>query len=343
MATKIRIEWIDILRCIGMFLVVIGHTSSDTDPNSLRYYIYSFHLPLFFIISGMGFYLQTNNKIYTIKEMIVKKINTLIIPYFILSLLSLPIWILNFKVLSWRESTIPEQLIAILYSNQVQFNAPSNALWFLPTLFLTSIAFFALMKWTKNDEKQLTITIVVISAIGYAMSLRTDKFHLPWHLDTVLMGILFFLIGYLFVKHYELIKEFLKDYKHQILWCLIALPIAIFFVHNNARISMHLNMYGSYLSFLIGVLGFSSICIIIAMNLPNFRVLSFIGQNTLVYLAFHSPIFRFIEVFSEASRDFFVENPILVGTIVFIILIPISYVFDRYFPYLIGRKKFIKE
>lgn len=47
---KKRILWIDVLRGIAMFLVVYGHTSQNAE---IKKYIYAFHMPLFFIISGM--------------------------------------------------------------------------------------------------------------------------------------------------------------------------------------------------------------------------------------------------------------------------------------------------
>ncbi len=44
-----RLNYIDVAKGIGMLLVVIGHCS-NTIANQ---YIYSFHMPLFFIITGI--------------------------------------------------------------------------------------------------------------------------------------------------------------------------------------------------------------------------------------------------------------------------------------------------
>ena len=45
-----RIFWIDALRGIGIFLVVLGHTFWKGHN-----VIYAFHMPLFFFISGILF------------------------------------------------------------------------------------------------------------------------------------------------------------------------------------------------------------------------------------------------------------------------------------------------
>ena len=54
---KQRIDWIDIAKGIGIFLMVVGHTSI---PSFLSNYIFSFHMPLFFIILKSA--IHTTNK-----------------------------------------------------------------------------------------------------------------------------------------------------------------------------------------------------------------------------------------------------------------------------------------
>lgn len=339
MEKKSRVAWIDILKALGMFFVVIGHATNDSDPGSYRYYIYAFHMPLFFIISGMSFYLQISRKLYTFKEMFVNKLNSLIVPYFILSFLPLPLWVLTYQVLSDSENTIITKILGVFYSNASVFSAFSNALWFIPALFLTTIAFFGLLKWTKEDEKSLILVILVITALGYANSIQDNRIPLPWHLDTVLISLVFFLIGYLFIKYLDYIKTFVKSNRNVIITIIIILPLAFLFARFNVKISMHSNLYGSIFHFMIASLGFSLILILISMKVPNFKILNFIGRNTLVYLAFHAPIFRLLSKASQTSSVLLENHPIIIGSLVFVALIPIAYIFEKYFPFLIGRSK----
>ena len=46
-----RLHWLDYSKTIGMFLVVWGHTFKD-NSQIVKDVIYSFHMPLFFFISG---------------------------------------------------------------------------------------------------------------------------------------------------------------------------------------------------------------------------------------------------------------------------------------------------
>lgn len=53
MTTKLsnnRIYWLDYAKVIGAFLMIYGHGNLCGD---LRNYAYSFHMPMFFLISGM--------------------------------------------------------------------------------------------------------------------------------------------------------------------------------------------------------------------------------------------------------------------------------------------------
>lgn len=46
-----RIVWIDTLKALGIIAVVVGHVV----PGTLAKIIFSFHMPLFFFISGFLF------------------------------------------------------------------------------------------------------------------------------------------------------------------------------------------------------------------------------------------------------------------------------------------------
>ncbi len=81
-----RESLIDIGKGIGSILVIMGHTSATS--YKLRIFIDSFHMPFFFILSGMV--LNTN---YSIFQFIKRKIKSLLINYYIL----------NFILLIWKE------------------------------------------------------------------------------------------------------------------------------------------------------------------------------------------------------------------------------------------------
>ena len=81
-----RIEQIDYAKAIGIIMVVVGHVGSLITNNvQLVKYIYSFHMPLFFIISGVQIGIRTASKHESTH--CAKGFKRLMIPYFLWSLL----------------------------------------------------------------------------------------------------------------------------------------------------------------------------------------------------------------------------------------------------------------
>ena len=131
-----REKWIDILRGIVMFFIVFGHTARG---GILKHYVYSFHVPAFFIISG---YLAYGNK-ESFPKFVLKKISTYMIPYYVFSVISIFIFSIFGMLASGKLSVaintidISNNLFGMLWANAynglMQWNLP---LWFLPCLIL---------------------------------------------------------------------------------------------------------------------------------------------------------------------------------------------------------------
>ena len=334
-----RIEWLDILRALAMYLVVIGHATDNNSPDYYKFYIYSFHMPLFFMISGASFYLQMKSKTWVFVTVAKNKARGLLWPYLTLNFVAFWIWILNFKILSHSDSSLGEKIYATLYSNEEYMTAPSNATWFLPTLFLTTLLFFLISQWSAGDEKFLIVAVSLLGIMGYACSLDKNTMPLLWHLDTVPIALLMFLMGYLFVKHLDTVKHFLGGVPQQVIIFIISITAGYICAKSNTKISMASNNYGSFLLFIGSSIFFSLALMLLSVWIPKLKILKFIGRNTIVYLAFHAPLFRFIEVVSERSRQLFETHPTIVATLVFIVLIPVAFIFEKYLGFLLGRKR----
>lgn len=81
-----RIDWIDIAKGIGIISVILGHLRT---PLYISEMIFSFHMPLFFVISG---YFYKERKL---KNFIFLKYKSLILPY--IYLFSYNFFVRNFE------------------------------------------------------------------------------------------------------------------------------------------------------------------------------------------------------------------------------------------------------
>ena len=82
-----RSKLIDTLKGAGIMFVILGHISLT--PTALKVWLYSFHMPLFFICSGLVFSL---NRYKDYKSFIKAKVNSIVVPYFCLGMV---LWLLK--------------------------------------------------------------------------------------------------------------------------------------------------------------------------------------------------------------------------------------------------------
>lgn len=330
---KQRILWIDILRGIAMFLVVYGHTSQNAE---IKKYIYAFHMPLFFIISGM-----TNifEKEMTTKEFMLKKVKTLIIPYFLLNLLMLPLTYINGNIGAVKKFTITELTIGTFYSNNLgSYDAPSNATWFITTLFLVEVLFFYMKRFLKND-KDLLFCSGILGVAGYADSISKYQYDGPWHIQVVFTAIVFYCIGYLFMNNIEKIKQVFNKKSKTILFALTLFIVGIGVETMNTRVSLTADKYGSIIYFYIAALTLSFSLIILIMKFFNINLLitKYVGQNCILWIAIQIPIIRYtykiIPVLKEKEIYTF-----LLAIVIYLVIIPISLIINKFLPFICGKK-----
>ena len=136
-----RIVWIDYAKGIGIFLVVLGHTlrglvsSYILEPSiqeqAIDAWIYAFHMPLFFFISGLFIERSVSRPF---KTFLVNKLQTIAYPYFLWSILQE----ITRKLTGASPESI-ENIWRILYQPVMQF-------WFLYLLFILSIGYAVFRK-----------------------------------------------------------------------------------------------------------------------------------------------------------------------------------------------------
>lgn len=162
MAESDRIRQIDIVKGIAIILVVIGHSIPDAmavggiaNPyvRLLHSIIYSFHMPLFFIISG--YFLKTDH-MEGIGQLIWKKFNRLMVPYFFVGLTYAP-----FKFLLSKFANDPLK-VGDMWKILIGKN-PDGELWFLYSLFIISSVIYILRLKINVSVLMVSFFVALIS------------------------------------------------------------------------------------------------------------------------------------------------------------------------------------
>jgi acyltransferase len=189
MKTRIRIAWVDVLRGIAILLVLTAHR--NTLPG-LRSYINSFHVPLFFALSG---YLYDPDKHATFFPFLRRRAFRLLIPYAFFSLLGLPWEVLH--AVSHGCPLDGQWLLDLcgrfcaVHGRTLQ-NGP---VWFLLSLFTVEVAFFWIARL--RATRTITLSLLALSILGYIGSSWICPFpqYWPWKANFSLILIPFFGFG----------------------------------------------------------------------------------------------------------------------------------------------------
>lgn len=139
--TATKINWISILQGWSMLLVVIGHAGLSKIPRNpdepvislIEYVIYSFHMPLFMMISGYLFYFTRVRSSMGYSRMLLDKLKRLGIPYIAFTGITFLLKNMFNEYMIRQTSFSPREIIhAFLYPT----DNPLGELWFIATLLV---------------------------------------------------------------------------------------------------------------------------------------------------------------------------------------------------------------
>ena len=78
-----RLAWVDSMRGLAILLVVLGHSIGTlTDP--MNRFILSFHMPVFFFVSGLVGRCKNGSEIIPFEQYLARKVKTILIPQIVL-------------------------------------------------------------------------------------------------------------------------------------------------------------------------------------------------------------------------------------------------------------------
>jgi len=181
--------WIDIAKGIGIILVVIGHSSK----NLSSHYIYWFHMPLFFILSG--YTLKPKENMSEFFMWLRKRSYQFLIPYAAFGIL-IVIIVSCLDLISGNFNLIkPVKNVAkLIFGGQI-LDGPFGVFWFITSLFLAQILFVLLLIKVKSNIKRATI-LMIAYVLSHIQALYFSDIPIPWNADVSFMVIVYLAIGY---------------------------------------------------------------------------------------------------------------------------------------------------
>jgi acyltransferase len=328
-----RLDYIDVLKGIGIVYVILGHFLHELPPY-FRAYIYTFHMPLFFFISG---YLFNYDKNKQCKPFIQKRVKSLLIPYLILEGI---LFIYNFcyNIAFDVHINYSEYIESIFYGNKIFDKHYISTLWFLLCLFVTEILFYLVFYVSKRNKVITSFAIILSSIIGFIYSDLTS-FRLPFAMDVAFTALAFYSLGYFF-RHSHFSSKLLTNK---------ALLLPLFFMANlgfgflnynqSGRTDLLFLSYGNYLYFYAAAIS-GILFYFLLSQFININLLKYFGRNSLIIMSFHLQILAVLKrVLFDVYQITIPESVLIPVLFLLVVVINSFFIFliNRYAPFLIGR------
>jgi fucose 4-O-acetylase-like acetyltransferase len=195
-----RVEYVDIAKGIGIMLVVMGHNDFALISPFAHKLIYSFHMPMFFFMSGMFF--KPDLPFWNFLQ---NRFRKLLKP-FLFMILFIYFTSISFSKVSILEAS--RRLLKAMYGNGHYLDWVQ--LWFLPHLFVVSLLAYLFVHAIRQTRlSQLRWSILTITYVVGVFSITLFSpfefnllgkdfivYGLPFSLDLVLVSGFFFMVAY---------------------------------------------------------------------------------------------------------------------------------------------------
>ena len=244
-----RITYIDVIKGIGILLVVFVHCLGGRSPSTflpeIKKEIASFFMPLFFFISGFLY------KKKDAKDFFVGKTTTLLIPYIIVQFVN---WISRAGVLVICKATGTTD-----FSSMIRL----NGFWFIRVLLYISIIYYSLdmFFFERAILKRIPIKYIMLIASAGTFTIAMGYSYYSGggasEIVSSFVALFYFSIGVCIRERYSLFPS-IRRWKAAVIG--ICIMIILYFIcTRNTIISVAYNEYGNPLLFLIcsvmGIIG----------------------------------------------------------------------------------------
>ena len=179
-----RINWVDWAKSLCMFLVILGHTHIREQETFVGTVIYSFHMPLFFFLSGM-----LCKRELTLKA-VVRDLRYIILPFFVYGIIDLSVRLLVSHSFTWINGWHRFCSLVIGLDPEI------GAIWFLPALFVCK-QLGRIMFSLRDCSNVLFVTLFLLICV---LVVILPSCNLPFFMDSAIFGLPFFIMGKLFME-----------------------------------------------------------------------------------------------------------------------------------------------
>lgn len=301
-----RITYIDICKCLAIFFVVWGHiVQPETERYNfelitlLRSSVYSFHMPLFFFLSGFCFSVDKYN---SFKEFFLKKAKGILLPGYVGMMISLVYhsFVNGYDYISYLVN--PIRIIKTVF----WFNDGDLVYWFLGALFFVECLMYFISKIEMKSKQYFLVGGLFAIATLYQLL----RYPLPLSIASGIVCLPFFYAGMQQRIRYLISKELKGNIMVYLLLASFVATILLNYFDSRYIVSIWNGVIANPITFLLkatfGICFAMSASLLISKLRLDFlqQGICYIGKNTIYIYIYH----RYFLDWYFHFRDIYFEN-----------------------------------
>ena len=289
---KNRIVWVDVLKFVCIFFVVLTHMEAKSTILS-RFFL-TFFLTGFLLASGYVYKHRIGFKAH-----LIKKCKQLLVPWFTFSTAN----ILLSQLVSFSDEHLSLQ--EELKWNLLQIRGINDGMWFVSALFSAYIFFYFFVdryekSKVKNDnayKKYLALSLLLFFIYEIYINLVPGSIfpygsnRLPWHIEYIPFAVFYMFVGYIFRERVEVVFDRLNSRRNRLMITITFLVVLYLPLVIGVTFKWHIGAVYTLIIQMLGLVTMISFC----KEVTPTKLILYIGQNTLIYFGLHSKVVTFIE------------------------------------------------
>lgn len=325
-----------------MFAIVLGHTLRNVTV--VYPLLYSFHVPLCVLTSGIVFHVGQKKVWYISKRKIQSTHDSVLLLCTHQHCSLCNTWQQNGKNCRGYDVSPLQSVIGMLYANSgtglMRWNMP---LWYIPMIFV--LLLMAYWVFNKRDDLKWNILVLVISSgVAIFFNEMVELPNLPFGLETAIYMFPFFTLGKVIGSIQGKLAS--ANPMSKVAIATICIAAGTFMTIGNGQISYNADSYGKH-GFVYFLVMATLLCIgfvIIATCIPNgVKSINYVGKNTVGIMVMHKfPILFFVGLFPLSKRligTYPLAVSIVVATLSVVMCLVVSEIIYRVCPIVLGRRK----
>ena len=343
---KIRVNWVDTAKGLGIFLVFYGHIIQSFYLTGTSFaliqvkFIYAFHMPLFFFLSGF-FWKKPDNTLDRLRKLSSSRL----IPVIFFSALLLPFWAIRLIRGNINAAQLMQTFIDYIYG----IPGLNYVTWFLVCLFSCEVLatlIFPLLKTRKRAFLFGVLSLLGGLLIGQNLEtfmgisgLRKDLWFI--HQGIVALGL--YSMGYaIFPWLSQWLDRKRAKFVIFVSFSVLLLSFNLNLAGTNFVVLMTSSDYGNNLLFIISAISGIAFIISLSLFLQGALFVSKIGEKALYFLGlngffthFANPIIAKMPL--NSSWLMLTVSCLIITLISMLVCIPFISVASKYLPYPLGK------